>query len=295
MLPLPLFRVRNFAVANAATLTTYAGLIGSSFFLTLYLQQVGGYSPLAAGFASVPISLLLFFLSPRFGAFTARVGPRLPMAAGPIVGGLGLLMLLRVGVDPSYATEVLPALVVFGLGLAATVAPLTTTVLNAVDEHNAGIASGVNNAIARVAGLLAIAAIGAVISGQFASTLDSHLSGSHLSSRAAHVMSSAKSQPLAGGGEADKLSGTERTTVASAIENSSRDAFRLAAAVGACLMFVGGLTSAFGIQDPRRRPGVAPPVPRAATAGECARAARLRDPEPVPGELGEAQGATAPL
>jgi EmrB/QacA subfamily drug resistance transporter len=89
MLPLTLFRVRNFAVANAATLATYAGLMASSFFLTLYLQQVGGYSALAAGFAGVPISLMLFFLSPRFGAFSARVGPRLPMAAGPIVGGLG--------------------------------------------------------------------------------------------------------------------------------------------------------------------------------------------------------------
>src|SRR5438874_711037 len=178
------------------TLTIYAGLIGSSFFLTLYLQQVAGYTALAAGFAGVPISLLLFFLSPRFGAFTARVGPRLPMSAGPIVGGLGLLMLMRVGVNPSYPTEVLPALVVFGLGLSATVAPLTTTVLNAVDEHNAGIASGVNNAIARVAGLLAIAAIGAVISGQFASTLDSHLPGTHLSPQAADVVASANSQPL---------------------------------------------------------------------------------------------------
>ena len=118
--PLSLFRVRNFAVANAATLTIYAGLMGSSFFLTLYLQQVAGYTALAAGFAGVPISLMLFFLSPRFGAFTARVGPRLPMSAGPIVGGVGLLLLLRVGVNPSYPTEVLPALIVFGLGLSAT-------------------------------------------------------------------------------------------------------------------------------------------------------------------------------
>jgi EmrB/QacA subfamily drug resistance transporter len=294
MLPLTLFRVRNFAVANAATLTTYGGLIGSSFFLTLYLQQVGGYSPLAAGFATVPISLLLFLLSPRFGAFSARVGPRLPMSAGPIVGGLGLLLLLRVGVDPSYAGEVLPALIVFGLGLSATVAPLTTTVLNAVDEHNAGIASGVNNAIARVAGLLAIAAIGAVISSQFASTLDSHLRGDRLSARASHVVSSAKSRPLAGGDEAARLSGSERSTVGASIEDSSRDAFRLAAAIGACLMFAGGVTSALGIQNPRRRPR-AVPVPRAATAGECARAARIRDPEPVPGELGAPEEATAPL
>jgi EmrB/QacA subfamily drug resistance transporter len=296
MLPLSLFRVRNFAVANAATLTIYAGLMGSSFFLTLYLQQVAGYTALAAGFAGVPISLLLFFLSPRFGAFTAQVGPRLPMSAGPIVGGLGLLMLIRVGVNPSYATEILPALIVFGLGLAATVAPLTTTVLNAVDEHNAGIASGVNNSIARVAGLLAIAVLGAVISAQFASTLDGKLGNTPLSGQASHVVSSAKSRPMAGGDEAKRLSGSERATVGPAIENSSRDAFRIAAAISACLMFAGGLTSAIGIQNPRRRPTVTSPTTRAATAGECARAARIRDPEPVPGSLEPAEGAaTAPL
>jgi EmrB/QacA subfamily drug resistance transporter len=295
MLPLALFRVRNFAVANAATLATYAGLIGSSFFLTLYLQQVGGYSALAAGLAGVPISLMLFFLSPRFGAFTARVGPRLPMSAGPIVGGLGLLLLLRVGVDPSYPTEVLPALVVFGLGLSATVAPLTTTVLNAVDEHNAGIASGVNNAIARVAGVLAIAVIGAVVSAQFASSLDGKLSHDRLDGRGASVVASAKSRPLAGGDEAARLSGAERSSVGTAIELSSRDAFRVAAAIGACLMFVGGLTAAVGIQNPRR-PEAEQQVPLAAAAGECARAARIRDPEPVPGELEPAAGpAQAPL
>jgi EmrB/QacA subfamily drug resistance transporter len=295
MLPLALFRVRNFAVANAATLTVYGGLIGATFFLTLYLQQVGGYSPLAAGLATVPISLLLFFLSPRFGTFTAGVGPRLPMTAGPIVAGLGLLLLLRVGVRPSYASEVLPALVVFGLGLAATVAPLTTTVLNAVDEHNAGIASGVNNAIARVAGLLAIAVLGALISARFASTLESELAGDRLGAQGAQVVASAKSQPLAGADGAERLSGAKRSTVGTAIELSSRDAFRLSVAVGALLMILGGVISAVGIQNPKRRPAPAL-APRAATAGECARTARLRDPEPVPGELEPAAGpARAPL
>jgi EmrB/QacA subfamily drug resistance transporter len=296
MLPLSLFQVRNFAVANAATLTTYAGLMGSSFFLTLYLQQVGGYSALAAGFAGVPISLMLFFLSPRFGAFTARVGPRLPMAAGPIVGGLGLLLLLRVGVDPSYPTEVLPALVVFGLGLAATVAPLTTTVLNSVDERNAGIASGVNNAVSRVAGLLAIAVLGAVISAHFAARLDDRLAGDALEGQVAEVISSAKSRPLAGRDEAERLAGSERSSVGHAIEESSRDGFRLAVGISALLMFAGGLTSALWIRDPKRRPTARPPAPRAATAGECARAGAGREPEPVAGALGPAPGAAeAPL
>jgi EmrB/QacA subfamily drug resistance transporter len=296
MLPLSLFRVRNFAVANAATLTTYAGLIGSSFFLTLYLQQVGGYSPLAAGLASVPVSLMLFVLSPRFGAFTAGVGPRLPMALGPIVGGLGLLLLVRVGTRPDYLTEVLPALLVFGLGLAATVAPLTTTVLNAVDEHNAGIASGTNNAISRVAGLLAIAVMGAAVSSQFDSSVSDHLARADLSPQAQHVITSAKSRPLAGGDEADKLSSSERDSVGGAIEASSRDAFQLAALIGACLMVAGGLTSGVGIQNPRRRPAIRPAPARAATAGECGRGAPFRDTEPVPGSLEPASSAAeAPL
>jgi hypothetical protein len=217
------------------------------------------------------------------------------MSAGPIVGGLGLLLLLRVGVHPSYVTEVLPALIVFGLGLSATVAPLTTTVLNAVDEHNAGIASGVNNAIARVAGLLAIAVLGALISAQFASTLDRDLGAARLDAKATAVVSTAKSRPLAGGDEAEQLAGSERDTVGAAIDSSSRDAFHLAAVIGALLMFAGGVTSALGIQNPKRR-GEAAPAPLAATAGECARAARLRDPEPVPGELEPAAGpAQAPL
>ncbi len=296
MLPLSLFRVRNFAVANAATLTTYAGLIGSTFFLTLYLQQVGGYSPLAAGFASVPVSLLLFVLSPRFGAFTAGVGPRLPMAVGPIVGGIGLLLLVRVGVHPDYPTEVLPALVVFGLGLSATVAPLTTTVLNAVDEHNAGIASGTNNAVARVAGLLAIAVMGAAVSSQFDSSVADHLAGAQLSPRARDVVSSARSQPLAGGEEASGLPAAESSAVGAAIAQSSRDAFHLAALIGACLMFAGGLTSAAGIRNPRRRLSAPPPATRAATAGECGRAAPFHDGEPVPGSLEPAsEAARAPL
>src|SRR3954467_1934894 len=125
MLPLGLFRIRNFWVTNLTTLATYAGLIGGLFFVGLYLQQVVGYSPLEAGLATTPISILMFFLSPRFGRIASGTGPRLPMTAGPIVGGGGLLLLLRIGSDPSYPTDVLPGLLIFGVGLSATVAPLT--------------------------------------------------------------------------------------------------------------------------------------------------------------------------
>ena len=183
MLDLGLFRIRNFAVANLTTLTAYAGLIGGLFFVGLFLQQVAGYTPLEAGLATTPISILLFVLSPRFGRLASGTGPRLPMTAGPIVGGVGLLLMLRVGADADYVADVLPAILVFGLGLSATVAPLTATVLDSVEERRVGIASGVNNGVSRVAGLLAIAVLGAVISAQFGSTLDDELGAAPLSGR----------------------------------------------------------------------------------------------------------------
>ncbi len=167
MLDLGLFRIRNFAVANLTTLSAYAGLIGGLFFVGLFLQQVAGYSPLEAGLATTPISILLFVLSPRFGRLASGTGPRLPMTAGPIVGGIGLLLMLRVDSGADYVTDVLPAVLVFGLGLSATVAPLTATVLDSVEERHVGIASGINNGVSRVAGLLAIAVLGAVISARF--------------------------------------------------------------------------------------------------------------------------------
>jgi EmrB/QacA subfamily drug resistance transporter len=286
MLPLALFRIRNFAAANAATLTVYGGLYAGTFLLTLYLQQVAGYSPLAAGLASVPTSLLLFLLSPRFGAFTARVGPRLPMTVGPIVAGIGFLLLLGVGVDADYWTEVLPGLVLFGLGLAATVAPLTTTVLNSVDEHNAGIASGVNNAVARVAGLIAIAVVGAAMSAQFGSSVDEELAGRSLSPAAEEVVSDARDRTLAGAEDTEDLDAAERAELTPALEDSSRDAYRLGIVIAAALMIIGGLTSAVGVVDEKRR--LRPtPAPVAATAGECGRgcdepAPRREEPERVP-------------
>jgi hypothetical protein len=189
---------------------------------------------------------------------------------------------------------VLPALVVFGLGLAATVAPLTTTVLNSVDERNAGIASGVNNAVSRVAGLLAIAVLGAVISAHFAARLDERLAGDALDGQATQALSSAKSRPLAGGDEADRLTGSARSSVGGAIEESSRDGFRLAMLISALLMFAGGLTSALWIRDPRPGPAPRAPTPRAAVAGECARGERRSELEPVPNQPAP-ERAEAPL
>lgn len=161
MLDFGLFRSRNFSVGNVATVAIYAGLSAATFLLTLFLQQVAGYSAFAAGLALLPITLVTFFLAPRFGRWAGRYGPRLFMSVGPIVAALGLWLLGRMDAEPRYARDILPGALVFGAGLAVTVAPLTAAVLGAVDARHAGVASAVNNAVARVAGLLAIAAVGA--------------------------------------------------------------------------------------------------------------------------------------
>jgi EmrB/QacA subfamily drug resistance transporter len=252
MLDLGLFRIRNFAVANVTTFAAYAGLIGGLFFVGLYLQQVVGYTPLEAGLATTPISILLFVLSPRFGRLASGTGPRLPMTAGPIVAGVGLLLMLRVGTDADYLADVLPAILVFGLGLAATVAPLTATVLDSVAERRVGIASGVNNGVSRVAGLLAIAILGAVISAHFGTVLDDNLGAAPLSPAAAKTVDDAKAQPLAVPGT-KKLPAAEATRVRSAAADASTSAFHLGALIAAVLMILGGIASGIGIQDPRRK------------------------------------------
>ncbi|HEX4082226.1 MAG TPA: MFS transporter, partial [Acidimicrobiales bacterium] len=162
MLPLSIFSSRQFTVANVVTFAVYAALGGVLFLLAVDLQQVLGYSALAAGAAMLPITIIMLLLSSRAGALSQRIGPRLPMTAGPLIIAGGLLMMGRIGAGSDYATDILPAVVVFGLGLALTVAPLTTTVLAAVDARHAGLASGVNNAVARVAGLLAVALLPAL-------------------------------------------------------------------------------------------------------------------------------------
>jgi EmrB/QacA subfamily drug resistance transporter len=163
MLRLELFSRRNFAVGNVETLAMYAGLAILFFYLVIVLQEVAGYTALEAGLTTVPVTVMMFALSRRFGALADRHGPRLFMGAGPLIGAAGILLLLRVGMHPSYVADLLPALLVFALGLSLTVAPLTATVLADADESDAGIASAVNNAVARVAGLLGVSAVGVVV------------------------------------------------------------------------------------------------------------------------------------
>ena len=165
MLKLELFSRRNFAVGNAETLSMYAGVAILFFFLVIYLQEVAGYSAVRSGLTTVPVTLVMFALSRRFGALADRHGPRLFMGFGPLVAAGGILLLLRVGMHPSYLTDLLPALLLFAVGLTATVSPLTATVLADADETDAGIASAINNAVARVAGLVGVALVGVVVAG----------------------------------------------------------------------------------------------------------------------------------
>jgi EmrB/QacA subfamily drug resistance transporter len=165
MLPLRLFRKRNFTFANLETFTVYAALTTQSFFLTLFLQQLAGYSPLQSGLATVPVTVVLFFLSPRVGRLTIRYGPRFFMGVGPFVCAAAMIWLRFLSPGFTYWSQLLPPLLVFSVGLSMIVAPLTTTVLADAGPGDAGIASGVNNAIARVASLLGIAVVGAAIAG----------------------------------------------------------------------------------------------------------------------------------
>jgi EmrB/QacA subfamily drug resistance transporter len=251
MLPLGLFRRRNFAVGNAETLTMYAGLSVLFFFLILFLQQVGGWSALHAGLATLPTTVVMFFLSRHSGRLADRYGPRMFMGGGPLVAAVGLLLMQRVGRDPDYVTELLPALLVFAVGLSLTVAPLTATVLADADEHNAGIASGVNNAIARIAGLLGVAAIGAVVAAQFGTTLDDRLEGQRLSPAAAQAVVRARTQTLARV-EPVGVPARERAVVADATEDASIAAFHVGLGIAAALVAAGGVLGLVGIVNPRR-------------------------------------------
>jgi EmrB/QacA subfamily drug resistance transporter len=163
VLPLGLFRIRNFSAGNIATTFIYAALSLNGFVLAIYLQQGAGLTATLAGLASLPTTILMIALSSRFGALSGRFGPRLFMTAGPLIMAIGSLMLLLVSDDFVYWWQVLPGMIVFGLGLSITVAPLTAAVLGSVDTARSGIASAVNNAVARVAGLVAVAAVAATV------------------------------------------------------------------------------------------------------------------------------------
>ncbi len=166
MLPLSLFKVRNFSVGNVATAAIYGGLSMMTFVLVIFLQQVAGYSALQASVVTLPVTFVMFFLSSRAGALAGKFGPRLFMTVGPLLIGVGFLLIMSTQKQVSYVTQLLPGVLLFALGLATTVAPLTSTVLSDIDKRHAGVASAVNNAISRIAGLITVAIVGVIIGKQ---------------------------------------------------------------------------------------------------------------------------------
>jgi MFS family permease len=248
MLPLSLFGNHNFSVGNIATLLVYAGLTASTFVLVVFLQQVAGYTALEAGLAGLPITIILFILSPITGASANRHGPRLFMGFGPIVAGLGFLLMARLGSDVNYWTQVLPAIVLFGIGLSITVAPLTAAILGDVQPSQAGIASAVNNAVARIAGLVAVAAVGAVVAAQFGSYMDTQ----RLIGPPHSVIEQAKQAPL----ETTPPKPYENDLVLHRVlTRASVQAFHVGVVTIAGLMIAGGLVSLAGIRNPEPQHG----------------------------------------
>jgi EmrB/QacA subfamily drug resistance transporter len=252
MLPLSLFKRRNFAIGNIETFSMYAGLGLLFFFLILYLQQVAGYSAIEAGTTTLPVTAIMFLFSTRFGALADRYGPRFFMGVGPLIAATGLALFLRVDADVNYVTDLLPGLIVFAIGLSMTVAPLTATVLADADESNAGIASGTNNAIARVASLIAIAAVGALVSSSFADSLRESIGPAAGRPAVSRAIDKAAQQPLA---RVVVTNGPPRVRAALERESldASVDAFHTAIGIAATLVALGGVLGLAGIVNPRRR------------------------------------------
>ena len=251
MLPLSLFRRRNFTIGNVETFSMYAGLGLLFFFLVLYLQQVAGYNAIEAGSTTIPVTVVMFLLSMRFGALADRYGPRFFMGLGPLVAAAGLALFLPIDADVDYLTDLLPGLLVFAVGLSITVAPLTATVLADADEHNAGVASGVNNAIARVASLIAIAAVGALVASSFGASLRDELGAQADRPAVSRAIEEAERQPLASVAVGDAPPAL-RARLERASRDSSVEAFRLAIAIATGLVALGGVLGLVGLVNPRR-------------------------------------------
>jgi EmrB/QacA subfamily drug resistance transporter len=188
LLPLRLFRSMNFSGANLLTLLLYAALGAMMFFLPYNLIQVQGFTPTQAGAANLPLILILFFLSRWAGGLVAHYGAKLPLVIGPVVATAGFLLFARPGIGGSYWTTYFPAMIVLGLGMSGVVAPLTTTVMDSVSEHQAGVASGVNNAVSRVASLLSIAVLGIIAFHVFDVQLQKRLDAANFPQAAKHAV-----------------------------------------------------------------------------------------------------------
>lgn len=242
MLPLTLFRSRIFAGTNLLTFLLYAALGGTLFFLPLNLIQVQHYSPTAAGAVLLPFILIMSLLSRWSGGLVSRYGPRIPLIVGPLITAVGYMLFLLPGIGGSYWTNFFPPAVVLGLGMAITVAPLTTTVMSSLAQDRAGIASGVNNAVARTASLIAIAVLGVVMIHVFTSNLNRRLSSASLP---ASVIQSLQDQSikLAAIDIPRNLNAENREVIRHAIDESFVFGFRWVIVVGAALAAASAVTA----------------------------------------------------
>jgi len=253
MMPLTLFRSRTFTGTNLLTLLLYAALGGALFFLPFNLISTQGYTATAAGASLLPFTLLLFSLSRWSGGLVTRYGSKLPLIVGPIIAGTGFILFALPGVGGSYWFTYFPAVVVLGLGMTITIAPLTTTVMGAVADRYSGTASGVNNAVARIAGLLAIAVLGIFVAYAFNISFASHLDTLHLSPDLHNALYAQRGR-LVGIVIPNSIQGGARAAVQQAIKASFIDGFRLAMLISAGLSFASALCSLFFISSPAKFP-----------------------------------------
>jgi len=260
MLPLALFRSRAFAGANLLTFFLYGALGGTLFFLPLNLIQVQHYPPTAAGAALLPFILIIFLLSRWSGGLVEKCGARLPLIIGPLIAAAGFSLFLRPGVGGNYWTTFFPAIVVLGIGMAVSVAPLTTTVMNSVPESRVGIASGINNAVSRTAGLLAIAVFGIVMLRTFEPALDRRLSRLALEPPARAALAQ-QGDKLAGAEIPAEIDPATGKVVRRVIDESFVRGFRVVMGLGALLAIASGLSAWFLVGQTAEQKSDAPRSP----------------------------------
>ena len=254
MLPLALFRSQTFTGANLLTFLLYGALSGTLFFLPLNLIQVQRYSPTAAGASLLPLILIISLLSRWSGALVPKHGAKIPLVVGPLIAAAGFSLFALPGIGGSYWTTFFPAIVVLGVGMAVSVAPLTTTVMSSVGPGRAGVASGVNNAVSRAAGLLAIAVLGIVIFSVFDISLSRRLASVDLPPLARQSLDSQRNR-LAGIELAESIPARTRELLVDAIDRAFIDGFRCIMLTGAALALSGALIALLMIHrnpEPRR-------------------------------------------
>lgn len=253
MVPLSLFRSRTFAGTNLLTLLLYAALSGALYFFPFNLIQVQGYSSTGAGAAMLPLILLLFVLSRWAGGLVGRYGARLPLTIGPIIAGAGFLWFAVPGIGGSYWTTFFPAVVLLGFGMTVTVAPLTTAVMGAVENRHSGLASGINNAVSRAGGVIAIAAFGIMMAVTFDRSLDEDLDRLDLPNATVREIYADRNQ-LAGLEAPADLSVEQRAAVARDVDESFVSGFRVVMIVSAVMALASGVAAAFTVSGKRARP-----------------------------------------